>query len=293
MINLKLYQELLSLENGVFNRIDHSDAMVAIAYKVSLPSGQEMILKISERKNDSLRELLALTRLQGHLPVPKVFKDIPEAQDLHSAILMECLPGDLLKIEELKDSLAFELGSLLARLHLNYEPKFGDLIFPNELTKDPKFHFALKFEEGLNECKNNLPIALIEKSRYFFDSHVDLLKNVDGPCLIHRDFRPGNIVINRGNVQGIIDWASIRSGFAEEDFCPLEHGGWKIDSFIKKSFLEGYASIRKVPEYSAVMPLLRLSKAIATIGFTVKIGTWNNRHRDLYLYNRKFIESEL
>jgi len=62
-----------------------------------------------------------------------------------------------------------------------------------------------------------------------------------------------------GDVQGVIDWSSAKGGFAEEDFCPLEFGGWSNNSSYKEAFLEGYAPIRKVPEYGYMMSLLRLS----------------------------------
>ena len=83
------------------------------------------------------------------------------------------------------------------------------------------------------------------------------------------------MIVNEEKISGIIDWAGARGGFTEEDFCPLEFGEWSMNINIKQSFLNGYASIRPVPDYHNVMPLLRLSRAIATIGFTVKNGTWN------------------
>ncbi len=121
----------------------------------------------------------------------------------------------------------------------------------------------------------------------------DLLKSEtvtnDGPCVIHRDFRPGNLIASDGKVRGIIDWSSGRGGFAEDDFCPLEFGEWLADC--KSSFLEGYASIRKVPDYKPMMPLLRLSRAVAAVGFTVKRGTWESRNSKLYKFSRRHLES--
>jgi hypothetical protein len=58
----------------------------------------------------------------------------------------------------------------------------------------------------------------------------------------------------------------------------------------KKYFLEGYGSIRPVPNCDKIMPLLSLSRAISIIGFTVKSGTWENKHAQLYQRNRKFLE---
>jgi hypothetical protein len=89
-------------------------------------------------------------------------------------------------------------------------------------------------------------------------------------------------------VQGIIDWSSSRGGFAEEDFVPLEFGEWPAN--FKNSFLEGYASIRRVPNYKPMMPLLRLSRAIGAIGFTVKRGTFGTKNAKIYQFNRTYLE---
>src|SRR5205085_798513 len=105
-------------------------------------------------------------------------------------------------------------------------------------------HFTIKFEEGFSECRDQLPKALLDQCRIYFDKHIKLMDSVDGPCMIHRDFRPGNLIVYDGKLQGIIDWASGRAGFAEEDFCPMEHGEWQLNPTHKKLFLAGYASIR-------------------------------------------------
>mgnify|MGYP000859412071 CR=1 FL=1 len=96
-------------------------------------------------------------------------------------------------------------------------------------------------------------------------------------------------MVHEGKLQGVIDWAGARASFAEEDFCLLEP--WLNDFF--PHFLAGYAEIRKVPQYKSLIPFLRLNKAIATIGFTVKKGTWNTTAAKLYQLNRQFIEGLL
>jgi Ser/Thr protein kinase RdoA (MazF antagonist) len=204
---------------------------------------------------------------------------------------MECLSGDLLKIEDFTEDLAYEMGSLLARIHIHPTPGFGDLILPYELTPDPKIHFTLKFEEGLEECEHHLPKAILEQCRTYYETHCHLLNSVDGPCIIHRDFRPGNVIVDKEKIQGIIDWSSARASFAEDDLCTMEHSVWASDPTSKAAFLLGYASIRPVPNYSAIMPLLRLSRAIGTIGFTVKRGTWESINFRPYQFNRKFLDA--
>ncbi|NBO23953.1 MAG: hypothetical protein EBU93_01745 [Chlamydiae bacterium] len=61
-------------------------------------------------------------------------------------------------------------------------------------------------------------------------------------------------------------------------------------SIYKKAFLEGYSSIRPVPNYERVMPLLKIGRALAVIGFTVRSSTWNNKNHTLYRLNRDFLD---
>lgn len=283
-----LYRRKLNLPDAVFTYIDHEDAMVAAVFKISQPQGPDLILKVCSRKGDFLRESYFLSHFASKIPVPKVIELIEPEDRLDGAILMECIQGDLLKLETVTKALAYEIGSLLAHIHLEYVEGYGDLTNPKYLSDDPRIPFTMKFEEGLEECRDHLPKSLLEICRNRFDKDIDLLLSADGPCIIHRDFHPGNVIVSKGKVGGIIDWSSSRGGFTEDDFCPLEFGGWPVGC--KNSFLEGYASIRKVPNYVPMMPLLRLSRAVAAIGFTVKRGTWTSRNSKLYQFNLRYLE---
>ena len=204
---------------------------------------------------------------------------------------MECVPGELLKITDLNAELAFEIGANLAKIHQEKTVGYGDLTQPDLINPYPSYPFRLKFEEGLEECKNHLPTPLLELWGQRFEKDLAFLSSVDGPCIIHRDFRPGNLIIQAGKLQGIIDWSSARGGFAEEDFCPLELGEWPTDEVFKNAFLAGYSSIRTVPHFQKIMPLLGLSRAMAIIGFTVKRGTWNNIHTQNLRENLQYLHT--
>lgn len=284
-----LYQKRLNLQNSSFSLVSHEDALVAIVYKITQKDGKELILKICDRKNDYLREVLFLKFFAGKLPVPRIIEVVPPDELLHGAILMECIPGTLLQPNELTDSLAYEIGRCLACIHLNPLKGYGDPI-QGILNKDARTYYTSKFDEGLMECHHHFPLDLTEKCRRYYETHVHLLQSVDGPCVVHRDFRPGNLIVHEGKLQGIIDWAGTRASFAEEDFCSLEHGEWANDPNTKNSFLAGYASIRPAPNYTPLVPFLRLNKAVATIGFTVKRGTWKSSGAKIYKLNRQFLE---
>lgn len=288
-----LYQKRLKLQEATFTRIEHNDAFVATVYRVRLPDDREYVLKVSARPKDYLREEHFLKYFKGQIPVPSVIQTVPAEEGLKGAILLECLSGAPLKIAEIDDKVAFEMGVILAQIHLQRVSGYGDLVDKKNLTSDLQKGFTVKFEEGLSECMEVIPETLKKQCQHYFSTHLSLLDSVDGPCIVHRDFRPGNIIASNGILQGVIDWSSARAGFAEEDFCPLEHGEWAINSRKKESFLSGYRSIRPVPHYDNVMPLLRLYRAIAVMGFAIREGTWKTRDKGIFEDNKKFLEALL
>ncbi len=223
--------------------------------------------------------------------MPQVIAAFEPSYDHFGAILMEYLEGELLKTEDWSHDLAFEIGIVLARLHSNQTETYGEVSKHQTLIQKPNLYFNEKFEEELGECKGHLPENVIENCALYLKACQGLLAEVDGPCLVHRDFRPGNMVVRHGKLQGILDWSSARSGFAEQDFCSLEHFQWMPDAGYKKVFLDGYSSIRPVPNYQRIMPLLQLGRSLAVIGYAVKSDTWNSSNASLYALNRKFLDS--
>jgi Ser/Thr protein kinase RdoA (MazF antagonist) len=280
---LNYYQQLFKLQNANFFKIEHEDAIVATVYKVSLLDGKQYILKICSRPNDYLCEIYFLKYFENKIPVARIIDSVEPRLDIPGAILMECLQGNLVNKFELSGVVIYEIGSLLAKIHTNN----------NQLSANSTSYFTYKFEEGIAECSGHLSEQMLSKSRAHFNANINLLDHIDGPCIVHRDFRPGNILIFKEKIQGIIDWSSARGSFAEEDFCSLELGDWSDDAHIKKAFLKGYANIRPVPNYIDVMSLLLLSKTIATIGFTIKTKTWDNKNRDLYNRHLQLLENVL
>lgn len=289
---ITFYQERLNLQDTTFSRIVHDDAIVAIVYKITQPTGKTFILKICTRPEEYFRELYFLKHFAHILPVPQIINVIEPEETIHGAILMSLLPGAPLKITDITDKLAYELGSLFARIHLNRTTGYGDLIQPNNLTPDPRVYFSQQFETGFAECSGHLPTKLLEQCRNYYNTHVNLLTSVDGPCIVHRDFRPGNVIVHKNKISGIIDWATSRASFAEEDFRSIEHcWDWATNPASKTNFLAGYASIRPVPNYNTIMPLLRLTRSLDIIGFTLKRNTWQSSNAHVYQFERQFLDT--
>lgn len=151
---ISLYKKRLNLPEAQFIFIDHEDAMVAAVFKISQPGNPDLILKVCSRKGDFLRESYFLSRFAGKIPVPKIIQLIEPEAGMDAAVLMECVPGDLLKSELITKTLASEIGALLARIHLEHAEGYGDLTDPSHLSGDPRIPFTMKFEEGWKNAKN-------------------------------------------------------------------------------------------------------------------------------------------
>ncbi|WP_430103640.1 phosphotransferase [Peribacillus simplex] len=71
---------------------------------------------------------------------------------------------------------------------------------------------------------------------------------MDGPCVVHMDFRPGNIlVLNESKISGLIDFESAHGGPSEIDFTKIKQYVWDVYPETKEEFILGYKSIRTLP----------------------------------------------
>lgn len=209
-----IYSELKDLQKAEFYKIDHEDTMIAQVYLVTKTSKDPLILKVHSRKEDFDREVYFLNYLKKTLPVPRILEVVKPKQDISGAILMEYIEGTLVHGSDWTEALAYDIGLQLAKLHLNRTAGYGDCTKPEDLTNDPIIYFNQKFNEELIEYPSHLPSDLIDRCRGYLESYRKQLYIVDGPCMVHRDFRPGNMIVFRGELKRIIDWASARSGFA-------------------------------------------------------------------------------
>jgi len=284
------YSSVLGLTGATFKRVDRVDSLVAVVYEVCRPGAAPLILKICPRLGDYHRELYFLRMFAQELPVPAVVGSVPPSDELAGAVLMTRLPGASLQAAAMTDAIAYELGSLLARIHLHRTARYGDLTTPTGLHEMALVPLRSKIEEALAECEGHLSPAIVARCRHRLEQSAVRLERVDGPCIIHRDFRPSNIVVHAGRVQGIIDWASARAGFAEEDFAAMQHDVWEHYPQSRDSFLAGYISIRPAPAYEDVMPLLCMQRALAIVGMTVREGTWQGPDAYLYAKEKAFLE---
>lgn len=276
------YRRYFNLHDATFELVEHEDATVGIVYKVIVPDGKCYILKISKHTRHYTREKYFLSLLKDTSFAPRIIDYIEPKPDLYGALLIEYVPGRLLTLNDYAKKLVYEVGSILARIHCYKFLGFGDPSNSKDFIHEARLYLSQEFEEGFSECKDYLPALLLKRIRAYYESHSSFLRSVDDACLMHNDFRPGNILICDNGGISVIDWASSRAGLAQEDFYYIESGDWHFSSGLKKDFFAGYASVCSVPDYSHILPLLCLSKALNILGFTFKNDRWKDDLSKLY-----------
>ncbi len=275
-------------------RIIHGDSLSSLVFRVWDLSNKSFILKFSYNSDRWRKEKYYLTLLQGKIPVPKIANVIPPQKEFSGGILMEDIKGELLKGPTLTNEWACKMGEVLGKLHSIPTQTYADLSLeenPENEKMTPMKAMQSYFDRSLAECETLVTSNLLKLCIQFVDEHLHLLKDVDGPCIVHRDYRPGNVIASDGKIQAVIDFENTMGSFAEEDFLQMDLLVWGKYPSTRISFLQGYETIRPLPHLEELLPLLRLLKSLGAIGFTFERGTWESKHKHVYLENLSYLKN--
>lgn len=237
---------------------------------LTLHSGERLVLKIPFVQRKLQRELNALQHLQVDLPVPQVLDVWLPEDDQPGALLLSLLPGKIIT-GKVSQKLAYSLGELLARLHTHELSRFGDDFDSNELLPAGWWELFDQAYKGWQPlCEQVLPATLIQRTLIAYDRLYRSLPDPDGPCYVHYDFRPGNVLVQHGRINGLIDFESTRGGSADLDFIKIKNEVWDVSPETRVPFLAGYRSIRDLPDIERTLPLYTLHNAYGGIAWCVR-----------------------
>ena len=161
-----------------------------------------------------------------HIPVPEPVFELTEADDLGRGFVMAFVDGETLPrrivrdpaFEEARPALARQCGEVLARLHavdtaaVDFLRDLPDSIDPlatqrQRLDAFAEAHPAL--ELGLRWLERNRPAAA-------------------APCLLHGDFRNGNLIVGPEGLRAVLDWECSHLGDPFEDLAWLCLRSWRF-----------------------------------------------------------------
>ena len=204
-----------------------------------------LMLQISLGTEAKLVQLAA----SYQVPVAEVVLVLSETDDLGVGYIMtrisgEALPGRILRLGqyvEARKKLAYQSGEALAKIHQ---------ISLNEL---PDSVTDLNLETTLDRCQmaldnygNVSPVHQLALNWLKENQPVDSER-----CLVHGDFRNGNLMVDEDGLAAVLDWELAHVGYAAEDLGYLCANVWRFGRSDKPvggfgdydDLLAGYCSI--------------------------------------------------
>jgi aminoglycoside phosphotransferase (APT) family kinase protein len=265
---------------------DVPESFSSTVYKFVLNGGQTVYLKIPFSREKQERELEMLQLLRGHVPVPAVLDHWEGDEETAGALLLEEIEGEPCS-RFIDGELAFQIGRHHAMLHNAPLPK-------EYLSFDPEAWRAMvreKFEHFSLHATKALPKGLLEMSQKHFYESLQELPAPDGPCIIHMDFRPGNILVKDNEVAGIIDFESARAGSPEMDFSKINRDVWERHEGAREAYAEGYETIRPLIDLDSILPFYNFFDAFCSVGWAQKRGA--EKHKKFMEENELLLASML
>jgi Ser/Thr protein kinase RdoA (MazF antagonist) len=248
-------------------------------YKLTLVNGQQVYLKVPFNRSKLVREYKMLELLKDVIPVPKVLDLWDGDERSVGALLLSAIPG-VPCTEAVDHKLAFQIGVYHALLHNVAMPAYG--VHENDGYRtlehnDWRLYIKNNFMKWQDTCRSILSHGLFERCLCHFDRGFAALPEPDGPCVVHMDFRPGNILINDNKVTGIIDYESARGGSTEIDFTKIKRYIWEVYPDTKQPYLQGYESVRPLADLDSLLPFYHFYDAFSAVAWCEKRGVEKNK----------------
>lgn len=271
---IKKYYEVFELNVRGVDTVTESNS--SNVYILTLQGGKKVVLKIPFNSKKLEREKKALELLHGKVSVPEVIKYYDGDNMIPGALLISYMDGKPLT-GDITEELAYQMGKMLAKIHNIQLKKYGKIETKGERDNPSIYLNNLKkmYTENQVFCEKIMNSRRLSICDEIFNYYFSKLPIPVEPCLIHSDYRMGNILIRGSEVVGVIDFEVANGGAAEADFSILESEVFNVYEGTKESLIEGYKSIRKLPDLDNTLPFYKFLTAFTRIGWCVKRSKTN------------------
>jgi aminoglycoside phosphotransferase (APT) family kinase protein len=208
---------LLRLSGGATQEIWRFDA-------VSAAGRHAMILRRTPRINIEARLLRAASA--QNVPVPPVRHVLVPEDGLGSGFVMDFVEGETLggrivksqTFAQARETLGRQCGEILAKVHSIDPAQFPSLpsSSPRELLK--------QWEDTYHSTHWPRPVFVCA----FRWLHASCPPPPARPCLVHGDFRNGNLIIGAAGVRAVLDWELAHIGDPMEDIGWICVNSWRF-----------------------------------------------------------------
>ena len=271
---IKKYYDIFELNVKRLDTVTESNS--SDVYILTLVGGKKVVLKIPFNSLKLEREKKALELLHGKVSVPEVIKYYNGDNLIPGALLLSYMNGIPLT-RNVTEELAYQMGVMLAKIHDVQLKKYGEIETEGERDNPSIYLDNLKKmynrnQEFCERAMDSRKLSICDEIFHYYFSKFPIPGN---PCLLHSDYRMGNILVKGSEVVGVIDFEVANAGAAGEDFSILESEVFNVYAGTREKFSEGYKSIRKLPDLDNTLPFYKFLTAFTRIGWCVKRSKTN------------------
>jgi aminoglycoside phosphotransferase (APT) family kinase protein len=233
-------------------------------------------------KREPWKETYILKRVaeETGVPVPQVllFDDSGQLLDTPYAVHTH-LPGRSLGIilpemtEEDIETVGYEMGRYLARLHVMSGERYGDYFVEDSLASPKEREYTLaRMDSWLRKCEDHhlLKPSMVETLQQAFE-RADFLDQ-EKPCLVHGNYHEGNVNVEEGavsyHVTGVFGFEHSQAWSREWDMVKLFGHVFDHYPILQDSFLNGYTeSVELSERFWDRLKLYQLAVAIFQVQY--------------------------
>jgi aminoglycoside phosphotransferase (APT) family kinase protein len=172
-------------------------------------------------------ELMRQARNAG-VPAPDVYYVLTRDDDLGDGFIMEWVEGEALgarivrqpEYAELRKTLAYEIGKILARIH-QIDARTGPL--RDFLVETPPKDFIQQTWDRYISL--GTPQPLIDYTARWL---LENLREAHELVLVHNDFRTGNFMVSPDEVVAVVDWEAAHIGDPMRDLGWICVNSWRF-----------------------------------------------------------------
>jgi len=223
--------------------------------------------------------LMNLAGVKG-VPVPAIRHVLVGGDNLGRGFISDRVAGETLgrkivydrSFADVRPGLARSCGEILARIHSIAAPELPLLLASEQLKSLYQSYNQLGnrravFELAFRWLRQRLPVQQIE------------------PCLVHGDFRNGNLIVGARGVCAVLDWEFSHLGDPAEDLGWITVNSWRFGEIDKPvggfgsvdDLLEGYQSAGGTP----ISPeRVRFWRAMGSLRWGIMCGEFARQRGD-------------
>ena len=217
-------RDIIRLSGGASQetwRLDLSDGVYILRRNLAHKKSDATSGKLNA---ESEAQVIMAAYAQG-IAVPEIIHICDKHDGLGQAFVMRYIGGETIARKILRDAnfatirpqLAAQCGHALAQLH--------KLSPPVTLTVSTAAEEVSKYEAILRMHKHPHPV--FELALYWLEMHLP--SRTPAPCLIHGDFRNGNLIVTpQDGVVAILDWELAHGGDPMEDLGWISVPSWRF-----------------------------------------------------------------